>query len=360
MVQDHLGDTFSSTKEMCNHYSISINTFYYRKRQGRNIQECLCPKTELPKIQKTKPDKIKDHLGKGYPSKQALCDAYGLSLDAFIYRIKKGWDLENALTTPVNGITPIKDHLGQEYPNKKALCDAYGIRVDTFQSRIKIGWNLKKALTTPVAKKRISIKDHLGQEYPNKKALCDAYGINIKNFHNRIKIGWSLENALTTPINEIIPIKDHLGQEYANKKTLCAAYGINVGTFQSRIKKGWSLKEALINPIIYECVDPFGNQFSSTKEMAELYKIDSPKYTYRIQHMWSNIEALELIPRITHKAKNLYINNQITIIRNIKDDKNTPTQYYEVQCNGEKTIMTYNAIIELCTEILRKEHENGK
>ena len=205
------------------------------------------------------------------------------------------------------------------------------------------------------------IKDHLGKEYPSKKALCDAYKLSFYTFKNRIKKGWDLEKALTTPVtNNIVSAKDHLGQEYPNQKALCKAYGINASTFRERIKNDWNLQEALTNLSFYECLDPFGNRFSSANEMAKHYNINPEQHKRRLQYMWSNIEALELIPRIRHTTKNLYINDRITITRNIKDDKNKPTQYYEVQCNDEKTIMTYNAIIELCTEILRKEHENGK
>ena len=49
-----------------------------------------------------------------------------------------------------------KDHKGNIYESKGARARAYGLDVQIVSLRIKNGWSLEKALTTPVKTKRKS------------------------------------------------------------------------------------------------------------------------------------------------------------------------------------------------------------
>lgn len=301
---------------------------------------------------------IQDHLGNRFNSKKEMCDHYGISKNTYYSRRKSGWSLEKTLTTPKKDHT-VTDHLGHEYSSIKELCLTYNITRTAYAARIRAGWEIEKVLTTPIHPKTTEIIDHLGEKYPSKTALCDAYGLKLNAFLRRIKDGWDLEKALTTPAD--LPTYDHLGNAFTSYAQMCKHYNKPIATVYNRLyRQKLSLKEALTNPIIYECLDPFGNQFPSAKEMAKHYKIKPEQYKGRIQRKWNVIEALELIPHITYKSKNLELNNQITIIRNIQNNKNSPTDYYEINYNGKQLIMCYDNIIEHCTKILRKEHKKER
>ena len=146
----------------------------------------------------------KDHLGKEYSSISAMCGAYGIHRNTFIFRRKKGMTLEQALA---GRSRTIKDHLGNTYRDKTAMCKAYGLSTSAFNKRLKAGWSLEESLTLPWGWSKVrACKDHLGKTYPTTQAMCGAYGIHCNTFMLRIKKGMTLEQALTTAKHEMIKL----------------------------------------------------------------------------------------------------------------------------------------------------------
>lgn len=47
--QDHLGNHFSSIKEMCEYYGVNVHTFYSRTLYGASIEEALTKPTKKMK-----------------------------------------------------------------------------------------------------------------------------------------------------------------------------------------------------------------------------------------------------------------------------------------------------------------------
>lgn len=97
--------------------------------------------------------------------------------------------------------TKVKDPNGKIFESVTEMCNYYGIRLDTFSVRIKRGWTLQQALR-PVAKrgKNTVPIDHLGNRYKSLKEMCEHYNISISIFrHRTITQKKSLEEALTTP-----------------------------------------------------------------------------------------------------------------------------------------------------------------
>ena len=94
--QDHLGNQYSSIKEMCEYYNIVPETFRRRLRVFHlSLEEAL--------TQPVKPNggnRCKDHLGHIYKSKSKMCEHYNISRKLFEYRINHGYTLEEALTLP--------------------------------------------------------------------------------------------------------------------------------------------------------------------------------------------------------------------------------------------------------------------
>ena len=152
---------------------------------------------------------------------------------------------------------------------------------------------------------------------------------------------------------------DHLGNTFPYLTPMCKHWGISRTTFHYRQKRGWSLEKTLATKG-HQISDPFGNIYPNNPALCQAYEVKLELYEKRINRQkWSQIEALNLIPHIDHRYKNIHLIENITVVRNIRH-KNKPTQYYEISICNEQSIMTYAAIIELCTNILRKEHENGK
>lgn len=210
-----------------------------------------------------------DHNGKKYKNIAAMCAAYNIAYRVYSSRIRSGWSVERALTTPVivhdgklteerKALAAKKrectDHLGKTYKCKKDMCSAYGITAVDYNRRTAAGWTLEQILTTPVGKKTVRIDididrlDFNGERFATYKDLCEKYGMNYNTFGNRISRGWSVEAAVLLPIDDAyhhIPVCDHNGDQYTSKKEMCAAYNVPYDRFKKRIHDGWTIEAAL-------------------------------------------------------------------------------------------------------------------
>lgn len=92
------------------------------------------------------------------------------------------------------------DHLGNEFRSLKDMCGKYGLRTNLYCNRIKMGWTMEEALTTPIGKnprKGSRCCDHEGRVFPSISAMARHWGVSIKAIHSRLRKGWPLEVALT-------------------------------------------------------------------------------------------------------------------------------------------------------------------
>ncbi len=105
------------------------------------------------------------------------------------------------------------DHTGRKFPSKLARNAFYGFKSNTIEDRIKCGWSLEKACTTPIIKdvsghrrknnnfhNSVACTDHLGNQYDTITMMCETYGIPIRIYHNRKSKGWELKERLTVPV----------------------------------------------------------------------------------------------------------------------------------------------------------------
>lgn len=250
--KDHLGNEYPFKKAMCDAYGIKVVTFDNRIGRGWTLEDALVRPVKVLSV--TNGNACTDHLGNEYPSRNALCRAYNINVTTFKRRISDGLSLEEALTIPVGVLTGdvYKDHLGNEYPSKQAMCKAYNISIYTLKSRLTSGMSLGEALTTPIMKgKGVSYKDHLGNSYPSREAMCKAYGIDIGVYWSRLSRGLGLEETLTTPIGKLNSscCTDHLGNKYASVEEMCKAYNIKSSVYFNRVMRGMSIKNALTVPV---------------------------------------------------------------------------------------------------------------
>lgn len=201
-VKDHLGHEFHSQKAMAEYWGVKYVTFMHRKNNlhwsvERSLTADLNTNTKL----------VYDHLGNPYPSMSAMARHYGLGISTLAARLSiYKWPLEKALTTPIGptgpGARQVKDHKGKIYPSTKAMAEAYHISYASLQDRLRRGWPLEKALTTPMVKQGANSKpamDYKGKIYPSKKAMAEAYNISPEVLYARLYLGWPLKKALTQP-----------------------------------------------------------------------------------------------------------------------------------------------------------------
>lgn len=84
---------------------------------------------------------------------------------------------------------------GVRYPSRSACARAYNIPPNNFQSRLRHGWDLEKALTTPVKRQGVTGPD--GKKYKTLRSLLFDYGVqyNRYTYLNRV-LGIPLEEIL--------------------------------------------------------------------------------------------------------------------------------------------------------------------
>ena len=130
-------------------HGISPSTVKARMKKGLTLEEAVSLEV--------KNKECIDHLGNKYKNITDMCNHYNITTDTYYYRIKAGWSIENALLAKKSekalGIT-CQDHLGTVYSSKSEMCKKYGINRCTFNQRIKNGWSLEDALTKVTEKNK--------------------------------------------------------------------------------------------------------------------------------------------------------------------------------------------------------------
>lgn len=140
-----------------------------------------------------------DHLGNRYSSVKEMVLAYGIYPTCLIYKRLKdmGWSLEKALTTPIRSMKKIT-YKGKTYRSARQLSFAVGIDTHTLERRVARGFTLEEAVEIGVGHPEWTVSvDHLGNKYPSFKAMCKAYKKSPNTVNLRLNNGWSLELALT-------------------------------------------------------------------------------------------------------------------------------------------------------------------
>ena len=124
--------------------------------------------TRKEQLRNTRSNKIIEHRGKSQCA-TAWAEEYNLSISCLVARINAGWDVEEALTTPSGtvrnsrqGPQARKAKGGATYTHNGETLTIYqweqkvGINGGTINARIKAGWPIDKALTTPVKPRKPS------------------------------------------------------------------------------------------------------------------------------------------------------------------------------------------------------------
>ena len=336
---DHEGNHFDSLSDMAKYWNIPDSTLQRRLAVMKlSIKDALTMTTE-----EAKQNKCYDHLGNEFPSKVAMCEYYKIERQVFFGRIAMGWSLEKALTTPIDfqpaNSKLITDHTGKTYKSISAMCKAWNMTRTTYNARIKNGWSIEQALTTPrkeVNMEKQTWKDHNGIEYESLNKMCKAYGITHHTFSTRLnKLGWTLEKALTTSnIINASECTDFMNRTFPTKNDMAHYYGLPSHTFQGKSISNEDMIKTITNRFINETIGKL-----TIKKV-----IDFPYFLV----IYNNHEYIFHIDKIL----NIFHNTNFNPIppTKIKDDNLSIGEcvqfpYYNVVYKNQKLIWSYWDII---------------
>jgi len=136
----------------------------------------------------------------------------------------------------------VVDHEGKEFASQNEMCEHWGVKLNTFQDRKRKGWSLEECLVgRKTCKKKIkNIKDHKGNKFINEREMCEHWVVKYATFRQRLNYGHTLEDALTGWV------VDHVGNHYTSEEEMCEHWGVKFSTYQQRkYTYGYTLQECL-------------------------------------------------------------------------------------------------------------------
>ena len=343
---DHMGQSFTNYKEMCEHWNVNTKTFSRRKNKGWSIEECLLGRTtpEPVKTKKVTILKYADHTGQKFATIKEMSEHWGISPTVYKHRIKIGWSIKDALTTPVNAHMITHDHLGNTFANKKEMCEFYGINYKSFSKKIASGWSLERALTYHHSNNEVI--DHKGQKFESINQMCRHWNVPSGTYSQRIKNGWTIEESLTGIRTEPNKVFDHLGNSFSNIAEMCDHWMVSKSSYMSRLDRGWSLEEALCGK---EYKDFLGQKFGSNKEMCEYWHVNCATYLHRKKNH-------TLYESLTGNILHMYVSN-LEMTPDIFVHHCVKMPFFRVSIYGNDIILHKNEIIK---SAIQYEIENNK
>ena len=193
-IEDHLGNRFKSESDMCKEYGVKYCTYKERLKRGWSLKDSLTGKIKY----KPESKECRDHLGNLFSSQKEMCNYYGVGQTVLAGRMKLGWSLEEALTSgKISGrAKECEDHTGKKFNSMTEMAEEYGIPDTLLSSRLKRGWSLEDSLTKKNKSSKTECCDHLGNKYESLGAMCEYYGTQRERLYSRLKSGWGLQKCL--------------------------------------------------------------------------------------------------------------------------------------------------------------------
>ena len=101
-VYDHLGNKFKTKRDMYRHWNISESVVNGRLRNGWSLQKAL--ETPEKTLNSRTAHIIKDHLGNEFSTKKDMAKHWNIEYNIVLQRLENGWSLKDALETPVRRV----------------------------------------------------------------------------------------------------------------------------------------------------------------------------------------------------------------------------------------------------------------
>lgn len=216
------GEKFESATDLCNKLNFPYSAFQNRIRKGMSIEEALLTPLKKDKYKTKKhEDIVYDHLGNEYSSFKEMCDHYGLPEKLVEGRLRcHGWELKDALTRKKGQKKPprqevaerghmwerfpwmftgnkkeVIDHEGNTFRNMSQMCECYGISTGAFNGRMnKLNpqtasfSDLKEILESPMRKRSMQVV--IGDKvFPSVAAFCEVTHISDEQYFYLKKSG---------------------------------------------------------------------------------------------------------------------------------------------------------------------------
>ncbi len=245
----------------------------------------------------------KDHKGRGFASFESMCREWGIDPSTIRGRLRTGWTLAAALTTPSGegpNRRPVIDHLGRRFRGVRHMAKEWKISYYTLLDRLRKGWDIKRALTEPLKKRRLPSVSPDGERYSTFSEMCMDYGIKPSTVMGRMhKKGLGVGEALLRPIRPTIRAADHLGRVFPSFDHMCKHWKVKPKTVRNRLARGWDLRKALTRPVKAMkqrrsgIVDPKGKFFPSIAEMCREWDAPLTRVRCRLARGWSVDRALK-------------------------------------------------------------------
>ena len=197
-VCDYEGRIFSSLEAMVKHYGISKSTYYRGLRAGKSLEEILDYNKRKRKAYVIEGTKFK--------TLNNVALQYNISRNTLSNRLRSGESIEEAVINKARAGSPIpmKDFEGRQFESKRAIAEYYNKSVSTVESRLKRGENLEEALTKPskhkAGRKGKEVTDDNGREFRSIKELAREYKIPYNILVYRLRNKWEMKDALTLPV----------------------------------------------------------------------------------------------------------------------------------------------------------------
>lgn len=135
------------------------------------------------------------------------CRRLGISPASTIYsRVNKlGWTLERAVNHRAHGSAQKIYAFGQ-WKTRREWAESTGLSQACIWQRLRRGWSVEEALTTPHKRSAYYPKNaRLITFRGETKCLAEwarEAGLTDKLIDKRLRLGWSIERALTTPLRQ--------------------------------------------------------------------------------------------------------------------------------------------------------------
>lgn len=146
-VYDHTGIGYKSVEAMCRAWGVTSSVYRDRLNNGSTLEDALTRRTKSGYGCR----KCIDTEGNEYRSISEMCREHGVNKSAYYSRIQSGCSIDEALTK--GRLVRIKkdryiDHEGNKYSSIKEMCSAWGISCGAYRYRVSKGMNIEQVLTS--------------------------------------------------------------------------------------------------------------------------------------------------------------------------------------------------------------------
>lgn len=153
-------------------------------------------------------------------------------------RLKSGWSIKKALTTPVKPTARMitfdgETHSLAEWERIK------GFTEDLIGARLRSGWSVERAITTPVRPLNHSVT--LKGETKTIVEWSRITGTDIGTLKYRLSAGWDDDRILEPPTAKELTFNSETRRISEWSKIT----GLTVNTIRGRLNSGWSVERAL-------------------------------------------------------------------------------------------------------------------